>query len=277
MNRDDLLDFLNEYGLGGLIGKIDTAIQDDPTQFQGPFATQAVFRTVRDTPEYKTRFKGLDLRQKAGLPPISEAQYLQIEDDYRQALRTNGMPAGFYDTPEDFAKFIGNDVRGDELNTRIQGGYRAVMETEPGTRDELKRLYGLQDSDIAAFFMDPERFRQSEAVRKAEAARRASAAREQGIGIGATQAEELVSRGITQAQAQQGFSALAEQQGLFQPLMAGEEAIGQEEQIAAAFGTSAAAAQRVATRRRRRQAEFEAGGSIAAGQTGVSGLRSAAQ
>lgn len=277
MTRDDLIDFLNEYGLGNLIATVDKAVEDNPDQFKGPYVEQAVFRSVRNTPEYKTRFKGMELRASAGLPPISEAQYLQVEDDYRQTLRTNGMPAGFYDSQEDFAKFIGNDVRGDELNTRIQGGYRAVMETEPGTRDELKRLYGLQDSDIAAFFIDPTRFRQSEAVRKAEAARRASAAREQGIGIGATQAEELVSRGITQSQAQQGFSALAEQQGLFQAQMAGEDVIGQEEQIAAAFGTSAAAAQRVATRRRRRQAEFEAGGGLTTSQTGIAGLRTATQ
>jgi hypothetical protein len=53
--------------------------------------------------------------------------------------------------------------------------------------------------------------------------------------------------------------------------------IGTEEAIAATFGTSAAAAQRVATRRRRRQAEFEAGGGFAAGQTGVAGLRTAGE
>lgn len=277
MNREDLIDFLNEYGLGGLIGNIDRAIQEDPEQFMGPFARQAAFRAVRDTPEYKERFKGLKLRQDAGLPPISEDQYLQIEDDYRQALRTNGMPKGFYDTQEDFAKFIGADVRGDELNTRLQSGYRAVMETEPGTKEELKRLYGLQDADIAAYFIDPARFSQSEAVKRAEAARRASTAREQGFTIGAAQAEELVQRGVTQAEAQRGFGTLAEQRGLFEAQMAGEEAIGQEEQIAAAFGTSAEAAQRIATRRRRRQAAFEAGGQLATTGTGVAGLRTATQ
>jgi len=277
MTRDDLIDFLNEYGLGSLITTVDKAVEDNPDQFKGPYAEQAVFRSVRNTPEYKTRFKGLGLRTAAGLPPISEADYIRIEDDFRQVLRTNGMPKGFYDTQEDFAKFIGSDVRGDELNNRIQGGLRAVTESEPGTRDELKRLYGLQDNDIAAFFLDPERFKQTEVIRKAEAARRAATAREQGFTIGAEQAEELVSRGVSQAEAQEGFGALAQQAGLFQPQMAGEDVIGQEEQIAAAFGTSAAAAQRVATRRRRRQAEFEAGGGIVAGQTGVAGLRTANQ
>lgn len=276
MNYDDVVDFLREFGLEKLAPLLRAAIEDDPTQFSGPFAQQTVFRTVRDTPEYKQRFKGLEARTKAGLPPISEAQYIAIENDYRAILRSNGMPAGFYDTQEDFAKFIGNDIRADELNTRIQAGFRAVTEAEPGTKEELKRLYGVQDADLAAFFLDPARA-QTEVVKKAEAARRATAAREQGIQIQAGTAEELVSRGVTQSQASQGFQAIAEQQGLFEAQMQGETAISQEEQIAGTFGTNAAAAQRIATRRRRRRAEFETGGTFAAGQRGIAGLGTATQ
>lgn len=276
MNYDDVVDFLKEFGLEKLAPLLRTAIEDDPTQFSGRFAQQVVFRTVRNTPEYQQRFKGLKTRQDAGLPPISEAQYIAIENDYRAVLRNNGMPAGFYDTQEDFAKFIGGDIRADELNTRVQAGFRAVTEAEPGTKEELKRLYGVQDADLAAFFLDPARA-QTEVVKKAEAARRATAAREQGIQIQAGTAEELVSRGVSQSQASQGFQAIAEQQGLFQAQMQGEDQISQEEQIAGTFGTSAAAAQRIATRRRRRKAEFETGGSFAAGQRGVAGLGTANQ
>jgi hypothetical protein len=271
--RDDALDILREFGLEGLIGNIDNAIQDDPTQFQGPFARQAIWRSVRETPQYRARFRGIELRRQRNLPPINEDQYLQIEEEFRNTLRANGMPRGFYDTQDDFANFIGNDVRSDELNTRIQAGYRAVTETEPGTKEELKRLYGLQDGDIAAFLIDPTRFQQTEAVRKAEAARRANAAREQGMQLTAAQAEELVSRGIGQSTAQQTFAELGATQELFQALQPGETAITQEEQIAGAFGTNAAAAQRIATRRRRRQAEFQAGGGLAETQQGVTGLR----
>ena len=277
MNRDDLIEFLNERGLGSLISVIDGAIQQDPTQFQGGFARQAIYRTIRDTPQYKQRFKGLELRRAARLPEITEDEYLSIEEDYRQQLRLNGMPQGFYDSQEDFAKFIGGDVRADELGQRLQSGYRAVMEAEPGTKDELKRLYGLQDADIAAFFLDPERFRRSEAVRKAEAAQRATAAREQGVTLQVQQAEELAQRGITQAQARQGFQQIGMQQGLYAPQMAGEEQITQEEQISGTFGTNLAAQQRIEQRRRRRQAEFEAGGTLAASQSGVLGLRTAGQ
>lgn len=271
--RDEALEILREFGLESLIGNLDRAIQDDPTQFTGPYARDAVWRSVRDTAEYKTRFKGIEMRKQRGLPPIDEDRYLQIEQEFRDTLRSNGMPRGFYDSQDDFANFIANDVRADELNTRIQQGYRAVTETEPGTKEELKRLYGLQDGDIAAFLIDPARFQQTDAVRKAEAARRANAAREQGLQLTAAQAEELVSRGVGQSTAQRGFQEIGATQELFGAVQQGEEAISLEEQIAGTFGTNAAAAQRIATRRRRRQAEFEAGGGLAETQQGVTGLR----
>lgn len=271
--RDEALAILREVGLESLITNVDRAIQDDPTQFSGQYAREALWRSVRDTPLYRQRFRGLELRRQRGFTPINEDDYLRIEQEFRETLRANGMPKGFYDTEADFANFIGNDVRSDELNNRIQRGYRAVMETEPGTKEELKRLYGLNDSDIAAFLIDPTRFQQTEAVRKAEAARRATAAREQGFQLTTAQAEELVTRGVSQGAAQEGFATLAESQGLFQGQMQGETAISQEEQIAAAFGTNAAAAQRVATRRRRRQAEFQAGGGLTETQQGITGLR----
>lgn len=275
--RDEALDILREFGLEGLIGNLDTAIQDDPDQFSGPYAINAVFRAVRDTPQYKTRFRGLELRKQRGLRPITEQDYLTIEKEFQDVLRNNGMPKGFYDSQEDFANFIGNDVRSDELNNRIQSGYRAVMETEPGTKEELKRLYGLNDSDIAAFLIDPTRFQQTEAVKKAEAARRANAAREQGLQLTAAQSEELVARGVGQSTAQQGFAEIAQTQELFRPMAEGEQAIGVQEQIAGTFGTNAAAAQRIASRRRQRQAEFEAGGGLVETQQGITGLRTVGQ
>ena len=275
--RDNAIDFLREYGLESLITNLDAALIADPTQFQGQYGEENMFRAVRDTPLYKARFKGLELRKRNGYRAISERDYLVIEKEFEQTLRANSMPKGFYDSQGDFANFIGNDVRADELNTRIQQGYRAVMETEPGTKEELKRLYGIGDSDIAAFLIDPTRFQQSEAVKKAEAARRANAAREAGMQLTAAQSEELVNRGIGQSTAQQGFAEIGATQELFNPLTAGETAITQEEQIAGTFGTSAAAAQRIATRKATRKAAFQEGGGITETQQGITGLRTAGQ
>ena len=275
--RDDAIDFLRQFGLESLITLLDADLQKDPTIFDGEFGQDRMFRAINTTELYKKRFAGMALRAANGYKPISESDYIKIEKEFDQTLRANSMPKGFYDSQDDFAKFIGNDVRSDELNTRLQQGYRAVMETEPGTKEELKRLYGINDSEIAAFLIDPTRFKQSEAVTKAEAARRANAAREQGMQLSAAQSEELVNRGIGQGRAQEGFQELAMTQELFNPLTAGETAITQEEQIAGTFGTNAAAAQRIATRRASRRAAFQEGGGLAETQQGVTGLRTAGQ
>lgn len=270
---DELKAILDEYGLGSLFGRLNQIIIDDPTLVRFP---ESLLGSIRDTPEYKQRFRGNEARRAKGLPELSARDYIDREDQYRQTLRANSMPRGFYDSESDFANFIGNDVRPDELDTRIRQGYSAVMEAEPGTKEELKRLYGLQDNDLAAFFLDPERFRQSEAVRKAQAAQIASEARRQaGFEVTAQQAEALATEGFTREQAQTGFRAIGEQQGLYQPQMLGEETVTQEEQIGATFGTNAQARQAIARRKERRKATFEAGGTFAGGATakGVTGLQ----
>ena len=279
--RDDAIDFLRQFGLDSLITNLDDALKDDPTIFKGQFGEERMFRAVKDTVLYKTRFAGMALREKNKYPPISEAQYIAIEKEFQQKLRTNGMPAGFYDKQDDFAMFIGNDVRADELDARIQQGYKAVYETEPGVKEELKRLYSLNDGEIAAFLIDPTRFKQSEAINKAEAARRANAAREQGMQLTAAQSEELITRGVSQTTAQQGFQALAQTQELFGTTTAeaasGQEAITQQEQIAGVFNTNAEARKKIESRKRKRTAEFQAGGSLLASQAGNIGLGAVGQ
>lgn len=275
--RDDAIDFLRQFGLDSLITNLDAALQDDPTIFSGQYGQERMFRAINTTELYKKRFAGMALREKNGYKPISEQDYLAIEKEFDQTLRTNGMPKGFYDKQEDFASFIGNDVRADELDARIQQGYKAVYDTEPGVKDELKRLYSLEDKDIAAFLIDPTRFKQSDAIKKAEAARRANAAREQGMQLTAAQSEELVARGIGQSTAQQGFQQLAATQELFNAMTAGETAITQQEQIAGTFGTNAAAAQRIAQRQAKRKAAFAEGGGLTEAKEGITGLRTVGQ
>lgn len=267
---NELRAILDEYGLGSLTDVLSQRIIDDPTIVSTP---TILLNSVRDTPEYKQRFKGNDARRAKGLPELKPVDYIAIEASYRETLRANSLPRGFYDTQEDFATFIGSDVSPNELNNRIAQGYNAVMQAEPGTKEELRRLYGLADGDIAAFFLDPERFQQSDAIRKAQAAAVASEARRQAdLQISQQQAESLAREGIGREQAQQGFATIGQAQELFNPLQLGETGITTEEQISGVFGTNAAAAQRIATRQRRRRAQFEAGGSFAGQQSTQTGL-----
>jgi hypothetical protein len=222
---------------------------------------------LRDTPAFQKRFSANEARRAAGKPAYSVSQYLQLESSYRNTLRAAGMPDNFYDTPEDFQRFIANDVSPDEIQYRVQQGYQAVKEADPTVVNELKTLYGLKDSEIAAFFIDPNRARDS-VVRAARAAEVAAQARTQaGIGLEAAQAERLVQQGITQREAQVGFQQVQQAQQLLSPV-GGEQPLTEQQLIEGVLGTSAEAVQRVATTRRRRRAAFEQGGAAALGQVG---------
>jgi hypothetical protein len=267
---DELKAILDYFGLSSLTGVLSLRLQEDDTLADN---RDVLLNSIRDTPEYKQRFKANEIRRSRGLPELSADDIVKLENSFRDTLRANSLPRGFYDTQDDFANFIGSDVSPQELNARVSQGYNAVLQAEPGTKAELQRLYGLNDGDIAAFFIDPERFNQSDAIKKAQAAQTASEARRQaGITLTTQQAEALATEGVTRQKAQQGFAAIGAQQELFQAGMEGEQAISQQEQIAGTFGTNAEARQAIARRRRSRQAGFEAGGGFAARQSEQTGL-----
>lgn len=232
---------------------------------------------LRDTPQFQARFPANAARVKAGLPELSVSEYLGLERAYASEMRGSGLPRGFYDDPTDFQRLIEGDVSPAEVQTRINEGYRAVSEANPGVIAQMKELYGVDEGGLAAYFIDPDRATPI-LQRQARAARIASeGVRQAGIQLTADVAETLAREGITGDEAAAGFRKVSEQRGLATPLMAGEEAISEAEQIGAAFGTNEAARQRVATRQRRRRAEFESGGGFAAGQSGISGLRTAGE
>lgn len=232
---------------------------------------------LRDTPQFQARFPANAARVRAGLPELSVSEYLGLERAYASEMRGSGLPRGFYDDPTDFQRLIEGDVSPAEVQTRINEGYRAVSEANPGVIAQMKELYGVDEGGLAAYFIDPDRATPI-LQRQARAARIASeGVRQAGIQLTADVAETLAREGITGEEAATGFRQVSEQRGLATPMMAGEEAISEAEQIGAVFGTNEAARQRVATRQRRRRAEFEGGGGFAAGQSGISGLRTAGE
>jgi len=248
---------LRRYGLESLYGSLSGALINDPSLIKN---TDALFGAVRETPEYQIRFKGNIDRAKKNLPLLSEAEYISQEQSYRTVNKNLGLPRGFYDTQDDFAQFIANDISAVEYSNRIQQGYNVVKNSAPEVLNQLKMLVpDLQDADLAAYVLDPVRSGQ-EIERKVRAAGIAAAGKGQGgMQLTATQAESLAQQGVTTEMAQQGFTQLGQSAGLFRPLQ-GEETITQEDILAGTFTNEQAAQQRIARRRRRRQAGFEAGG-----------------
>lgn len=236
---------------------------------------------LRDTPAFNRRFPANKILKDAKKPQFSVSQYLRLEADYKQRLQAANMPPDFYDKPEDFQQLIANDVSPEELQGRIDQGYQAVKNASPAVIAEFKRLYGVGEGDLAAYFIDPQRARPTfdryEAQRQAQAAAVSSQAQIQaGIALTAQESEALVRSGITtEADAQKGFEQISAQQELFNPL-SGEQAISREQQIGGTFGTNAEARKAIAARRRSRQAAFETGGGFATTQ-GASALGTVGQ
>jgi hypothetical protein len=232
---------------------------------------------LRDDPVFKERFPANEALRAAGKPQFSVTQYLREEAAYKSALQGAGMPPGFYDDPSDFQNFIINDVSPDEVEARAQLGYQAVRQADPQVVNEFKRLYGVSEGELAAYFIDPQRMRPTfdryEAERQARSAQIAAAGTQQaGMTIERQQAEALARSGVTAEQAQAGFTALGDTQELFQAAQQGEQQITQAEQIGGVFNTNAEARRAIAQRRRSRQAQFEAGGSFAGSQGVQTGL-----
>jgi hypothetical protein len=265
---DIIAQTLTAYGLEQLSSFVNQMVfQEDIVD------TNILVGRIRQTNEYRQRFAGNEQRRQAGLNVLSENEYIQLENVYRQTLRSAGMPREFYSSPETFSRLIGGDVSPGEFAQRINQGYEAVRNADPQVVEEMRRLYGVDDSQLAAYFLDPQRATPIllKQARAAEIA--AQGTLQAGFGVTAQQAEELAQAGVTGEQARESFQTLATATELFQPLAGRqEEAMSQAEQVGAVFGTSGAAQQRLRKRQAERQAEFAGGGSFAVGQSGQSSI-----
>jgi hypothetical protein len=260
---------LETYGLGSLSNFVWNLITQENITSE-----YALIERIRETDQYKQRFPAMKMRRDRNLNAISEQDYINLENSYRETMKIAGMPRGLFDGPEDFTSLITGDVSPKELQQRVQAGYQAVAQSNPQVINEMKRLYGVDDSMLAAYFLDPEKATPM-LLRQAQSAQIAAEATLQAdMGITAGTAEQLAVAGVTQEQARAGFQAIQAGQELFVPLPGTTEAaIAQEEQVAGVFGTSSAAQQRIRQRTRERQATFEAGGRFAGQGTTVTGLQ----
>lgn len=266
--RNVLSTYLARYGLGSLTQFTYELIARDEINTSNP---DALIAKIRERPEYIARFPANEARLKSGLSELDPASYIALEQQYLATLRSNALPENFYDNPtEDFRKFIEGDVSPAELQARIENGYNAVKDADPAVKNQMRALYGVSEGELAAYFIDPERTRPllqaKQLQRQAQAANIAARGLEQGnIQLTTALAEELASRGITEAQALAGFGQIGALGELTQTF-AGEQALTTEDYIGAAFGYDVQAQQDIEQRRRQRVGEFQGGGRFAATQ-----------
>jgi hypothetical protein len=226
---DSLAALFDTYGLGSLAGLVADMMKNGMSE-------AAIVAQLRETPEYKQRFPGMAALRQNGYNAISEAEYLQLEDSYHQALQTAGLPAGFYDSPQDFVKFMSNGVDPSEVKQRATAAVELANQVDPSQRELLGSMYGVNTGDLAAYFLDPKKAmpilqKQLGTVGIANAARKA--------GVEAdfnnrARFEALVDNGIGVEQAAQGYSQIATEmdplKNLSQIWGQGDWGLGQAEQ-----------------------------------------------
>jgi len=263
--KNTIKSVLATYGLGDLSDYLYGVYARQEVDINNP---DALVFAIREQDAYKKRFAANAARAKKGLAELDPSSYLQLENDYRRLLQSNGLPTGFYDQTEDFTALLEGDVSPQELQTRVQEGFRAVQDADPEVKRQMQELYGVSEAGLAAYFLDPTKAAPI-LTRQAEAAKIAARAKEQGnIQLQFATAEEIAARGITAQEAQAGFTALGLQQGLYTEMM-GEQALTQQQKVGAALGYDVQGKTKLAQRASTRKAAFQGGGGFAktTGQT----------
>lgn len=234
-----------------------------------------VMLEIRDRPEYKTRFAGMAALQQKGRA-ITESQYLDLERTYSQLYRAAGLPASFYDGPDDFASLIGGEVAPTELRDRLQMATTAAYQAPAEVRQELSRLYGINEGALTAYYLDPNRALPLLQQQFAAGTLAATSTRTGYGQLSREEAERLASLGLTEDAATRGFGELARSSELFGALPGeGGTDISRNEQLGVLEG-NAGAIQRLNRRAASRKAQFEGGGGYVTSQRGATGLASAA-
>jgi hypothetical protein len=265
-----LLSEFDRYGLGALIEPLKSLI------VEGLSRDEFTLR-LRETDAYKKRFAANQQRIGKGLRALSEAEYINLEDQYQDVMRRYGLPETYYTRgdmgrQEGFEKFIAGDVSPVELEDRVQTAQRRVLNAAPQIKNALTQYYGdeISNGDILAYVLDPDKAIEN-IKRKVTAAEIGGAATMAGLGAGRARAEELGRFGITGEQARQGFTTISE--FLPQAQVLGEryakQGMGpftQETAEAEVFAIPGAAE---AGRKRRKLAELET--AQFSGQTGIAG------
>lgn len=188
------------YGLGSLANKIQQYMKDG----LGP--NEAALR-LRTEPEYLARFDGNVRRQKAGLNVLSEAEYINLENQYSTLLTAYGAKKLANRTQ--FADLIANDVSPTEVNKRLDLAVTQVQNADPNIRAMLSQYYPqLKDSDLVSYMLAPDKALPAlqEMVTTGQIG---AAAYQQGLGVDVGRATQLAKLGVDQQAARTGYEKVA--------------------------------------------------------------------
>lgn len=149
---------LRQYNMDSLANQVDSLVRSWGTN------TEVIAEKLRQTNEYKDRFKGLLALQQRGITDVrNEGDYIRLESNYRAVFREAGIQsflgdAGSTAERDSIADLVGKySLSVDEVRARVTDAQRVVTESNPEVRDALQRFYNVSASDLVAYTLDPER------------------------------------------------------------------------------------------------------------------------
>ena len=194
-------DLLKQYDLQSLVPDLRNIIQGGITD------QNEITLALQQTDAWKQRFAGNEILRQKGLPVLSVAEYLGVEQSYAQIMKNYGLPQGFYDDHADFAKFIGNSVSANELQQRVQMYADMANREDPAIVAQLQSM-GTTKGDLLAYMMNPSRAMPL-IQQKYNTALLGGAARRAGIVADNGYLSHLTELGVTEQQAAQGYGEVA--------------------------------------------------------------------
>ena len=207
-----LKDVFTSYGLEELIPVIEGYMRAD-------IGTNQATLLLKQSEPYKIRFAGNEARRAKGLNVISEAAYLELENDYAETLRAYGLQDYFGVVTDvssrkarqaKMAEVIGNNISAVEFKDRIDTAATRVMNSDADTRAAFKAFYNIGDTDLIKYFLSPDE-NADILKQKVTAAEISGAAMLAGLGgTSLMSATELAKLGIDKTEAQKGYSTVAQ-------------------------------------------------------------------
>jgi hypothetical protein len=198
---DLLASTLKSWGLGTLLPDLKGFI------LGGDTSPDTLSLKLSQTTAYKQRFAGNEERRKNGLPELNPAQYIGLEEQYSNVLRSYGLPAGFYDSHKDFTDFIGKDISPSEIQTRAQIAHDQYQAAPSYMRELWGQYFGGKGDAIAAI-LDPDTAT-SVIQDRAKQVGIGAAGAQYGFGVSANRAQQFAQSGVTLQGAQQAYRQIA--------------------------------------------------------------------
>lgn len=264
-------EYLDFFGLGK---DSDTDLSDFVMEMvHKGVPTTAILSQLRMTPEYGVRFPAQKARRDAGLAPLSETEYINLETGYRQLASSAGIDPEFVDSA-DITRLLTNDVSLNEWQARIALAEEAAATADPETIATIKEMYQFEDGDITALYLESDKIKDVvDARRKLTAAGLATRA-DQILGTStARNVKSDLGSLLERANVQQRelASVLTPIAGLSTRLL-GEDTMSGGTLTRGAFNLDPASAAAVERRRQRRLTPLSGSSGALATQSGVAGL-----